>query len=43
MLHKKYVKNKLLVQLQNHSNSSFIRAFKHLRKGFMIRLGTRDV
>ncbi|KAJ6420916.1 hypothetical protein OIU84_028322 [Salix udensis] len=49
MLHKKYVKNQVLVQIQNYSNSSsycwksIIRALQHLREGFMIRLGTGDV
>ncbi|KAF9667295.1 hypothetical protein SADUNF_Sadunf15G0007900 [Salix dunnii] len=49
MLHKKYVKNQLLVQIQNYPNSSsycwksIIRALQHLRGGFMIRLSTGDV
>ena len=49
MLHKKYVKNQVLVQIQNYSNSSsycwksIIHALQHLREGFMIRLGTGDV
>ncbi|KAL9390551.1 hypothetical protein Peur_019156 [Populus x canadensis] len=49
MLPKKYMKNKLLVQIKNYSNSSsynwksIIRALKHLREGFMIRLGIGDV